>query len=59
MKADASPVTRHDLIELENRLTARISDRDERLTQRTSGLEDRLTGRMRDMQTEVLRAFHH
>jgi len=41
------PSTRQDLLDLEERLGGRML-----------GLEERLTESMRDMQTEVLRAFH-
>ena len=61
-----APATKGDLEDLESRLDARLSGEissletrlDARLTGELSSLEARLTEQMRDMQTEILKAFY-
>lgn len=50
MAPEEGPATKRDLREMEERIDARM---DARLT----SLEERLLERMRDMQTELLKAF--
>jgi len=52
MSDDQSPATKQDLGKA-------IDALDQRLTNRITETEERLTETMRDMQTEVLRAFHN
>jgi hypothetical protein len=49
-----APATKKDLAELEARMDARL---DAKLDGKLSQLEERLSEQMRDMQTEILKAF--
>ena len=64
MAPEDAPATKRDIRELEERLTTTMDERltgmDGRLTgmdERMTGMEERLLERMRDMQTELLKAF--
>jgi uncharacterized protein (UPF0216 family) len=48
-----APATKRDIRELEERLDGRITSRDGRMT----SMEERILERMRDMQTELRKAF--
>jgi hypothetical protein len=64
MAPEDTPATKRDIRELDERMRemkiALLAGVDERLTgmdERMTGMEERLLERMRDMQTELLKAF--
>ena len=63
MAPEDAPATKRDIRKLDERLTGveeRLTGVEERLTgvdERLTGMEERLLERMRDMQTELLKAF--
>jgi hypothetical protein len=56
MAPEDAPATKRDIHALELQLTG-IDQRMTGLDERMAGLEERLLERMRDMQTELLKAF--
>ena len=56
MAPDDAPATKRDIRELELRPTG-IDNRRNGIDERLAGMEERLLERMRDMQTELLKAF--
>jgi hypothetical protein len=56
MAPEGGPATKRDIRKLEVRLTG-VDERLTGLDERLAGMEERLLGRMRDMQTELLKAF--
>jgi len=55
---DLKASAKQDLIQTEERLIALIRDVSDRQIVSQNELEEHLTEKMRDMQTEVIRAFH-
>ena len=56
MAPEGGPATKRDIRKLEVRLTG-VDERLTGLDERLAGMEERLLERMRDMQTELLKAF--
>jgi hypothetical protein len=52
-----APATKRDFAEFEQRLSAGIKASEERQSAVIKGLEERIQEQMRDMQTELLKAF--
>jgi hypothetical protein len=60
MAPEDAPATKRDLAALEarvERVDSRIAALEERVDSRIASLEERLVEQLRDMQTEVLKAF--